>query len=106
MIYRPSTSDFMGMEFATFRLRDGVTEEQLIALSKEVDQQFLSEQKELLAHFLLKGKDGQYADVAIATTQEKAEEICDMWLHNEVTQRYLELLNHDTVDMTFWSRIS
>ncbi|WP_062270698.1 hypothetical protein [Endozoicomonas arenosclerae] len=106
MIYRQATSAFAGMEFATFKLREGVTEEQLIAHSKAVDEQFLSSQTELLAHFLLKGKEGQYADVAIATTQEKAEEICQMWLQNEVTQKYLELLDHDSVDMTFWSRIS
>lgn len=106
MIFKENTSVFVGFELATFQLKKGVTEEQLISLSKEVDDKFLSNEKELLSHFLLKGKDGKYADVAIATTQAKAEEICQLWLYNEVTQKYLELLDKDSVDMSFWSRIS
>ena len=106
MLYRNEAAEFVGFEFATFRLREGVSEKNLVALSKEVDERFLSEQKDLLGHFLLRGKDGIYADVAIATTQEKAEEICQMWLHNDVAKKYLELLDHDSVDMSFWSRIT
>ncbi|WP_444894845.1 hypothetical protein [Microbulbifer sp. SSSA005] len=106
MIFKNNTSEFLGFEFAVFQLKDGVTEEQLLALSKEVDDKFLSNEKEILSHFLLKGKDGKYADVAIATTQVKAEEVCQLWLHNDVTQKYLELLDQESVDMSFWSRIS
>lgn len=106
MIFQDNTPKFLGFEFAVFQLKKGVTEEQLLALSKEVDDKFLSKENELLSHFLLKGKDSKYADVAIATTQAKAEEICRLWLHNDVAQRYLDLLDQDSVDMSFWSRIS
>ncbi|MHA2936888.1 hypothetical protein ACXJY6_01185 [Vibrio sp. RC27] len=106
MIFKSNTLEFLGFEFAVFRLKDGVSEEELVALSKEIDDKFLSKEDELLSHFLLKGVDGKYADVAIATTQEKAEEICRRWLDNDVAQKYLELLNQESVDMSFWSRIS
>lgn len=106
MIFKDSTSSFAGFEFAVFKAKEGVTEEDLLTLSKEVDDRFLSNEEELLSHFLLKGKDGLYADVAIATTQKKAEEICQLWLHNDVAKRYLELLDETSVDMTFWTRIS
>lgn len=106
MIFKDSTSTFAGFEFALFKVKKGVTEEDLLALSMEVDDKFLSNEEELLCHFLLKGKDGLYADVAIATTQEKAEEICQLWLHNDVAKQYLELLDETSVDMTFWTRIS
>jgi len=106
MIFNDQTSEFLGLELAVFQLKDGVTEAQLIALSREVDDKFLSREEGLLSHFLLKGKDGHYADVAIATTQAKAEEICQLWLHNDAAQEYLELIDQDSVDMSFWSRIN
>ncbi|WP_299946583.1 hypothetical protein [uncultured Microbulbifer sp.] len=106
MLYRTETAEFMGLEFASFRLAEGAFEKDLIALSKAVDESFLSEQEGLLSHFLLRGKDGVYADVAIATTQARAEEICQMWLDNAVAKQYLELLDQDSVDMSFWSRIT
>ena len=106
MIFKDTTSAFAGFEFAVFKVKDGVTEEDLLALSKEVDDKFLANEQELLSHFLLRGKGGLYADVAIATTQEKAEEICQLWLHNDVAKQYLQLLDEESVDMTFWTRIS
>lgn len=106
MIFHQNTSDFKGIEFAVFKLKDGVTEEKLIELSKKVDEGFLRNQNELLAHFLLKGSENTYADVAIATTQEKAEEYCSQWLENSIALQYLELIDSDTVNMTFWSRVT
>ncbi len=106
MIFQHNTNDFLGFEFAVFKLRAGVTEEQLINLSHKVDEQFLSQHDALLSHFLLKGSDGLYADVAIATTQKKAKAICQLWRDDKVAQEYLELIDNDSVNMSFWSRIS
>ncbi|USD19835.1 hypothetical protein MJO52_12160 [Microbulbifer variabilis] len=106
MLYHNRTADFIGFEFATFRLREGVSEKDLIVLSKEVDDAFLSKQEGLLSHFLLRGKNGIYADVSLALTQERAEQICQLWLDNEVTRMYLQLLDSESVDMTFWSKIA
>lgn len=106
MIFRTDTAEFSGFEMAQFRLREGVTEQQLLAVVKRVDDEFLSHQPDLYAHFLLRGKDGIYADVAIATTQQRAEQICQSWLTNDVALQYLQLLDESSVDMSFWTRIS
>jgi len=98
--------DIGGLEFATFRLKDGVTEADLIKLSIKVEERFLSQQEELVLHFLVRGADGVYADVAIASSQEKAEEYCQQWLHNEFALEYLEVLEKESVNMTFWQRIN
>lgn len=42
MIFKDSTSSFAGFEFAVFKAKEGVTEEDLLTLSKEVDDKFLS----------------------------------------------------------------
>ena len=106
MIKNGNSDSIGGMEFATFRLKDGVTEARLIELSNNVEADFLSQQGELILHFLVRGADGIYADVAIASSQEKAEEYCQQWLDNAVALEYLELLEKDSVNMTFWTRIN
>ncbi len=95
-----------GMEFATFRLKEGVTEARLIELSGQVEAEFLSQQVELVLHFLVRGAEGVYADVAIASSQEKAEEYCQQWLHSSVALEYLELIEKESVNMTFWTRVN
>ena len=97
---------FGGMEFATFRLREGVTEAKLVELSRKVESDFLAEQSELVFHCLLRGADGTYADLAMASSQEKAEAYCQQWLQNPVALEYLELINDESVSMTFWSRVN
>lgn len=84
MILNGNIENIGGMEFAVFRLKEGVSENKLSELSKKVEADFLKQQDELVLHFLVRGQDGTYADVAIATTQQKAEEYCQQWLTNTV----------------------
>ncbi|QMV15548.1 hypothetical protein [Vibrio spartinae] len=106
MIKNNHIDNIGGMEFATFRLKKGVTETTLVELSNKVEQEFLRQQDELVLHFLVRGKDGMYADVALATSQEKAEAYCQQWLSHPVALEYLELIDETSVDMTFWTRIN
>lgn len=106
MINNSHIDSIGGMELATFKLKDGVTESTLIALSNQVELEFLSQQEELVLHFLVRGKDGLYADIAIASSQQKAEEYCQQWLSNNVALEYIALLDKESVNMTFWTRIN
>lgn len=106
MIENSNIESIGGMEFATFKLKDGVTEATLVELSNQVEVEFLSQQEELVLHFLVRGKDGIYADVAMASSQEKAEEYCQQWLNNKVALEYLELIDKESTSMTFWTRIN
>lgn len=106
MIKNSSIDSIGGMEFATFRLKEGVTEATLVALANRVELEFLRQQEELVLHFLVRGADGIYANLAIASSQEKAEEYCQQWLSSKVALEYLELINKDSVSMTFWTRIN
>ena len=45
-----------------------------------MESEFLKLQEEFILHFLIRGADGLYADVAIASSQAKAEEYCQQWL--------------------------
>ena len=106
MIFNSNAANFLGLEFATFKLKQGISEQQLIELSTNLEQEFLSQQTDLLGHFLVKGEDGVYADVTLATTQQKAQEYCKQWFDNTIALEYLGLLDKDSVSMTFWTRIN
>lgn len=97
--------NFSGLEFATFKLKEGVSEETMLQMIKEVDSQFLQKEDGFLGHTTLKGKDGIYADVAFATTEQKAKEICEKWMQNDIALKYIELVDETSVNMTFWNRI-
>lgn len=105
MLMKPGVVDFGGVEFAFFRLRAGVTEQMLLEASARVDAEFLSQEEGLLGHVLLKGDDGQYADMALADTRERAETICHRWTGQAVALDYIELIDGDSVKMTFWHRM-
>jgi len=96
---------FSGMEFGTFRLKEGMSEHELIKTSKMLDQEFLCKEDGFLGHVILKGEDGLYIDLAFATTQEKAEQICAKWMSNEFALKYLEFFDPESVKISFWTRI-
>jgi exopolysaccharide biosynthesis predicted pyruvyltransferase EpsI len=54
---------------------------------------------------LLRGADGNYADVVFASSQQKAEEYCQQWLHNAAALSYLDVIEHGSAQLTFWTRI-
>lgn len=106
MIKNSNIDSIGGMEFATFRLKEGVTETKLVDLLNRVEAELLSQQEELILHFLVRDANGIYADVALASSQEKAEEYCQQWLGSAVALEYLELMDKESVNMTFWTRVN
>ncbi|MFM4930142.1 hypothetical protein ACW5XA_06345 [Aeromonas dhakensis] len=105
MIIKGDMQGAGGVEFATFRLKEGGTEADLLALAHRVESEFLVQQSELIVHCLLRGADGIYADLVMAPSQSLVEAYCQQWLHNAVAGEYLTLLDPDSVNMSFWTRI-
>lgn len=96
---------FGGLEIATFRLLEGVSEGELLSASERVDKEFMVHQDGVLGHVLLRGRDGVYADLAFADSQGRAEAVCAKWTANAVALQYVELLDDKSVNMTFWKRL-
>lgn len=105
MIIKGDMQGVGGVEFATFRLREGVTEADLLVLAHRVESEFLDQQSELIVHCLRRGADGLDADLVMAPSQSLVEAYCQQWLQNAVAGEYLTLLDHDSVNMSFWTRI-
>jgi len=77
----------------------------MIEAAQKMEQEFLKHEEGFLGHGILKGNDGKYVDIAFATSQDKAEEICGKWMGNLLALKYLEFIDPETVDMSFWERI-
>ncbi len=73
-----------GVSSCHLQAQEGVTEADLLALSRRVESEFLVQQCELIVHCLLRGADGLYADLVMAPSQSLVEAYCQQWLHNEV----------------------
>ncbi len=98
-------NSFVGIEFCTFMLKEGASEEKMLGAAKDMEKEFLSKESGFLGHSVLKGKDGVYVDMAFATSQEKAEAICGKWMDNKFALKYLEFIDSESVNLGFWERI-
>jgi hypothetical protein len=96
---------FKGLEFGTFRLADGATEADMLAAAKTMEDEFLNLEEGFLGHAILRGNDGTYVDLAFATSQDKAEEICGKWMQNPHALRFLALVDHASTHISFWTRV-
>jgi len=85
-------NSFIGMEFCTFKFKDGVSEAKMLEAAKIMEQEFLSKEGGFLGHGVLKRKDETYVDLAFAISQGKAESICAKWMNNEFVLKYLEFM--------------
>jgi len=88
-----------------FILKKKASEAEMLEAAKNMEQEFLSKEHGFLGHGVLKGKDGTYVDLTFASSQEKVEEICSKWMENEFALKYLEFIDSDSVDLSFWERI-
>jgi hypothetical protein len=96
---------FKGLEFGTFRMKAGMSESDMLAAVKTMEAEFLEKEEGFLGHAILKGNDGTYVDLAFATFQAKAEEICGKWLQNPRALAFLSFIDSTTTNMSFWTRL-
>ncbi|MGH2626947.1 MAG: hypothetical protein ACRDHY_09895 [Anaerolineales bacterium] len=63
------------IEWAPFRLADGVSEDRLLAASRELQDAFLARQLGFVRRELLRGKDGEWVDLVEWTDRPSAEAV-------------------------------
>jgi hypothetical protein len=96
---------FQGLEFGTFRLKPGVVEADMLAAAKAMEDGFLHLEEGFLGHAILKGDDGTYVDLALASSQARAEAICGKWLENPYALKFLEFVDPASTHISFWRRL-
>jgi hypothetical protein len=81
-----------GIELGRFRLKPGVSEEQMRGVYRAMVDRYLTKQPGWRRQHLVKLTDGAYMDVAFAESRERAEAICATWHDNELCQAFLALI--------------
>ncbi len=98
-------SSFLGMEFSTFKLKEGISEIELFKAADEAVSGFMSKEEGFLGHSILRGENGVYVDVLFATSKKQAEQICAKWVGNSFCLAYLEKIQEDSVNLAFFERV-
>ncbi|PVY65028.1 hypothetical protein C8E08_2380 [Paracidovorax citrulli] len=95
---------FGGCEFATFRLLPSVDAARITEAAARMRDGFLRRQHGFLAHALLQGDGGLWADMVFAATRADAERICAAFMDHAVCRDYLALMEPGSAHLGFWSR--
>lgn len=97
--------NFSGMEFSTFRLKNGVSEDDLFKAADDAVKGLMTKEDGFLGHAILRGENKTYVDVLFATSQERASQICAKWTGNLFCQSYLEKIEESSVNLAFYQRV-
>lgn len=98
-------SNFSGMEFSTFKLKKGISEDELFKAAHDAVKGFMAKEDGFLGHAILRGENKTYVDVLFATSQERASQICAKWIGNSFCQSYLEKIEEASVNLAFYQRV-
>lgn len=88
------------IELASFRLKDSADEAALMAASDAMQEGFLKQQKGFVRRDLVKGADGQWADVVYWDSQESVDAAVQEAMNNPACFKYFELIqgvDHENV---------
>ena len=100
-----ATPLFGGIEFASFRLKRGVSEAELQAAAAAVEQHLLQHEAGFISHALLRGDDDIYVDMVLADTREHAIAICEKWPDSVHGRHFLSLLAPGSAQLDFYQRL-
>ena len=86
------------VETAAFRVRDGVTESQLIEASAAFQEDFLNNQPGLVRRELLKLNDREYVDLVHWRSAEDAAAVIERAATSAACHRYFSVMDDDCAD--------
>ncbi len=101
-----------GLEFSHFRLRADSNAAELLSAACEMAQGLYEGQPGFVEHAILHNGRGEYVDLVLADSAARAEALCQSWHsgnepggYAKTCQRYLSLMEPESVQMGFWSRV-
>ena len=84
--------DYKGFEIGFFKLKDGVSDADVIKASRHMEDHLISRHQGFIDHKIIKISDTLYADIALAKSKMEAVEICNSWIGNPYSEPILELI--------------
>lgn len=95
----PTADPQLVIEWAPFRLAPGVDEQTLLEVSEALQREFLQRQQGFVRRELLRGRDGQWADLVYWTDEASANAVMPAVGTSPACQAYFSLMvGADTSD--------
>ena len=88
----PTVTDTVVIEWAPFRLADGVSETELLGASDALQAGFLANQPGFLRRDLLRGPDGQWVDLVYWADAASAERAMPIAMESSVCLEYFRFM--------------
>ena len=80
------------IEWAPFRLAEGVREDDLLAASEALQRDFLERQPGFVRRELLRGTDGQWVDLVVWRDEQSARAVLEAISSSQACQAYFHLM--------------
>lgn len=87
------------MEFASFEIKDTTTEDELINAVLAFEEKFLTNQKGILFHCLVKNQQKTYANILFAESEEALLHIQQSANQEQIAKDFFSLMKVDSVKM-------
>ncbi|MFJ5692856.1 hypothetical protein ACIP9X_03255 [Arthrobacter sp. NPDC093125] len=91
----------MHIALAPFRLKDGVTEQALVAASDGFERDFVRRQEGILQRFLVKDGKGGFADVVFFSDKEAMTRVVEAEQNSEACAAFFSIMSADDSHSVF-----
>jgi hypothetical protein len=91
----------MHIALAPFRLKDGISEDDLVNTSDDFQEQFVQKQEGVLTRMLVKDGDGGYADIVFFADAAAIDRVMEAEQTSEVCAAFFTILQDDGTHRVF-----
>ena len=85
----------MHIALAPFRLREGISEDDLARSSDDFEEQFVRKQEGILRRILVKDSDGRYADIVFFEDSAAIDRVIEAEQSSEVCAAFFAIMEND-----------
>lgn len=89
----------MVIEMAQFKMKVGVSEDEVLAASQEAQDGFLAKQKGYVSRELLKSSEGEWVDIVHWETMEDAQTAMNSFMGHPSTKKFGEVIDPSSIKM-------
>lgn len=97
---------FSCIECGTFSLKNEEKADKLLAISEDIEREYLNNFENTLGHFIGKIEDKKYSEITMGKTLGQTKEICFGYFNNQFCKPLLEMADEKTMRLDFWYLIA
>lgn len=97
---------FLCVECGTFELKNQDENLKLLAVSENIEKEYLNTFENTKAHFIGSVQENRFSEITLGETLGKTKELCFGYFSNKFCKPLLEMTDETTVKLDFWYLIT